>query len=129
MARILIVDDDQTIGLMLKDILEFSNHNVTVSQQPKLTKENILKHDIELILLDKLISGVDGTDVCAELKADDDVAHVPVIMMSALHNVGDLCKSVGAIDFIPKPFDMDTLLERVALVLEKKDHDDTSNPS
>lgn len=45
MARILIVDDDQTIGLMLKDILEFSDHNVTVSQQPKLTKENILKHD------------------------------------------------------------------------------------
>jgi len=119
MARILIVDDDQTIGLMLKDILEFSDHNVTVSQQPKLTKENILKHDIELILLDKLISGVDGTDVCAELKADDEVAHVPIIMMSALHNVGDLCKSVGAVEFIPKPFDMDTLLNRVSEVLAR----------
>jgi len=119
MARILIVDDDQTIGLMLKDILEFSDHNVTVSQQPKLTKENILKHDIELILLDKLISGVDGTDVCVELKADEEVAHVPIIMMSALHNVGDLCKSVGAVDFIPKPFDMDTLLNRVSEVLAR----------
>jgi len=119
MARILIVDDDQTIGLMLKDILEFSDHNVTVSQQPKLTKENILKHDIELILLDKLISGVDGTDVCAELKADDEVVHVPIIMMSALHNVGDLCKSVGAVEFIPKPFDMDTLLNRVSEVLAR----------
>ncbi|MFV9484573.1 response regulator [Christiangramia sp. ASW11-125] len=119
MARILIVDDDQTIGLMLKDILEFSDHNVTVSQQPKITKENILKHDIELILLDKLISGVDGTDVCAELKADEEVAHIPIIMMSALHNVGDLCKSVGAIDFIPKPFDMDTLLNRVSEVLAR----------
>ena len=119
MARILIVDDDQTIGLMLKDILEFSDHNVTVSQQPKLTKENILKHDIELILLDKLISGVDGTDVCTELKADEEVAHVPIIMMSALHNVGDLCKSVGAVDFIPKPFDMDTLLNRVSEVLAR----------
>ncbi|TQI70769.1 response regulator receiver domain-containing protein [Gramella sp. Hel_I_59] len=119
MARILIVDDDQTIGLMLKDILEFSDHNVTVSQQPKLTKENILKHDIELILLDKLISGVDGTDVCVELKADEEVAHVPIIMMSALHNVGDLCKSVGAVEFIPKPFDMDTLLNRVSEVLAR----------
>ncbi|WPY97122.1 response regulator [Christiangramia sp. OXR-203] len=119
MARILIVDDDQTIGLMLKDILEFSDHNVTVSQQPKITKENILKHDIELILLDKLISGVDGTDVCAELKADEEVAHIPIIMMSALHNVGDLCKSVGAVEFIPKPFDMDTLLNRVSEVLAR----------
>ena len=119
MARILIVDDDQTIGLMLKDILEFSDHNATVSQQPKITKENILKHDIELILLDKLISGVDGTDVCAELKADEEVAHIPIIMMSALHNVGDLCKSVGAVEFIPKPFDMDTLLNRVSEVLAR----------
>ncbi|MFV8282168.1 response regulator [Christiangramia marina] len=119
MARILIVDDDQTIGLMLKDILEFSDHKVTVSQQPKLTKENILQHDIELILLDKLISGVDGTDVCAELKADEEVAHVPIIMMSALHNVGDLCKSVGAVEFIPKPFDMETLLNRVSEVLAR----------
>ncbi|WP_295181080.1 response regulator [uncultured Christiangramia sp.] len=119
MARILIVDDDQTIGLMLKDILEFSDHKVTVSQQPKLTKENILQHDIELILLDKLISGVDGTDVCAELKSDEEVAHVPIIMMSALHNVGDLCKSVGAVEFIPKPFDMETLLNRVSEVLAK----------
>ncbi|WP_298247114.1 response regulator [uncultured Christiangramia sp.] len=119
MARILIVDDDQTIGLMLKDILEFSDHKVTVSQQPKLTKENILQHDIELILLDKLISGVDGTDVCAELKSDEEVAHVPIIMMSALHNVGDLCKSVGAVEFIPKPFDMETLLNRVSEVLAR----------
>nr|WP_298332006.1 response regulator [uncultured Christiangramia sp.] len=119
MARILIVDDDQTIGLMLKNILEFSDHKVTVSQQPKLTKENILQHDIELILLDKLISGVDGTDVCAELKSDEEVAHVPIIMMSALHNVGDLCKSVGAVEFIPKPFDMETLLNRVSEVLAR----------
>lgn len=127
MARILIVDDDQTIGLMLKDILEFSDHNVTVSQQPKLTKENILKHDIELILLDKLISGVDGTDVCAELKADDEVAHVPIIMMSALHNVGDLCKSVGAVEFIPKPFDMDTLLNRVSEVLARNNNGESAS--
>jgi len=127
MARILIVDDDQTIGLMLKDILEFSDHNVTVSQQPKLTKENILKHDIELILLDKLISGVDGTDVCAELKADDEVAHVPIIMMSALHNVGDLCKSVGAVEFIPKPFDMDTLLNRVSEVLARDNNGESAS--
>ena len=127
MARILIVDDDQTIGLMLKDILEFSDHNVTVSQQPKLTKENILKHDIELILLDKLISGVDGTDVCAELKADDEVAHVPIIMMSALHNVGDLCKSVGAVEFIPKPFDMDSLLNRVSEVLARNNNGESAS--
>jgi len=118
MAKILIVDDDQTIGFMLRDILEFNDHMVTVSQKPRETKENILKNDIELILLDKLISGVDGTDVCAELKQDEKVAHVPVLMMSALHNVGDICKAAGAVDFIAKPFDMETLTQKIDEILQ-----------
>ncbi|MDR5590304.1 response regulator [Christiangramia sp. SM2212] len=119
MAKILIVDDDQTIGFMLRDILEFNGHTVTVSQQPRKTKENILENDIELILLDKLISGVDGTDVCAQLKQDEAVKDVPILMMSALHNVGEICKSAGAVDFISKPFDMDTLVAKIDDILEK----------
>lgn len=118
MAKILIVDDDQTIGFMLRDILEFNGHEVTVSQQPRKTRDNILENNIELILLDKLISGVDGTDVCAEMKEDETVAHVPILMMSALHNVGDICKSAGAVDFISKPFDMETLIEKINFILE-----------
>tara|TARA_B100000929_G_scaffold282622_1_gene262792 strand:- start:396 stop:770 length:375 start_codon:yes stop_codon:yes gene_type:complete len=120
MAKILIVDDDQTIGFMLRDILEFNDHEVTVSQQPRKTKENILENDIELILLDKLISGVDGTDVCSQIKNDQEVAHVPILMMSALHNVGEACKAAGAVDFIAKPFDMETLIDKINSIL--KDH-------
>ncbi|MDX1543599.1 MAG: response regulator [Christiangramia sp.] len=119
MAKILIVDDDQTIGFMIKDILEFGGHEVTVSQQPKMTKENIIKHDIELVLLDKLISGVDGTDVCSELRKDEEVAQIPIIMMSALHDVGEVCKSAGATEFIAKPFDMETLIAKTNEILEE----------
>lgn len=118
MARILIVDDDLSIGLMLKDILEYSGHEVTVLQQPGKTKENILEHNIELVLLDKLISGVDGTDVCTEIRKDDEVPKIPIIMMSALHNVGEACKSAGATDFIAKPFDMETLIKKTNDILE-----------
>jgi DNA-binding response OmpR family regulator len=118
MAKILIVDDDQTIGFMLKDILEFNGHEVIVSQHPRKTKENILQHKVDLILLDKLISGVDGTDICAELKEDKEVASVPIIMMSALHNVAEICKEAGAIDFLAKPFDMDTLINKTNSILK-----------
>ncbi|CAL66601.1 response regulator [Christiangramia forsetii] len=121
MAKILIVDDDQTIGFMLKDILEFSGHEITVSQEPRKTKENILKNDIELILLDKLISGVDGTDVCMELKKDESVSQVPILMMSALHNVGEDCKAAGAVDFLSKPFDMETLTNKIDSILQEKE--------
>ncbi|MBT8319722.1 MAG: response regulator [Gramella sp.] len=121
MANILIVDDDRTIGFMLQDILEFSGHKVTVSQEPRKTKENIQNNNIDLILLDKLISGVDGTDVCKTLKEDEEVAHIPVIMMSALHNVDEICKSAGAVDFLSKPFDMDTLTAKVENILQKQE--------
>ena len=122
MAKILIVDDDQTIGLMLKDILEFNGHEVTVSQEPRKTKENLLENDAELLLLDKLISGVDGTDVCKKLKEDEQVAHIPVIMMSALHNVDEICKSAGAADFLSKPFDMETLIEKIDNIIPQEEN-------
>ncbi|MCH4823145.1 response regulator [Gramella lutea] len=120
MAKILIVDDDHTIGLMLKDILEFNGHEVTVSQEPRKTKENLVQNDIELLLLDKLISGVDGTDVCKMLKKDPDVAHIPVIMMSALHNVDEICKEAGATDFLSKPFDMEALTSKIDEIYPEK---------
>ncbi|APU70024.1 MAG: response regulator [Christiangramia sp.] len=120
MARILIVDDDQTIGLMLKDILEFNGHEVKVSQEPRRTKEILAEYDAELILLDKLISGVDGTDVCADLKRDDRFEQIPVIMMSALHNVNDICKEAGATEFLAKPFDMSSLTDLIDRVLSTK---------
>lgn len=124
MAKILIVDDDASIGNMIKDILEFKDHEVTLSQKPLETKENIVNNDIELVLLDKLISGVDGTEVCSDLKQDEEVSQVPVIMMSALHNAAEVCKEAGAVDFISKPFDMEILLSRIDLVLEKKAESD-----
>lgn len=117
MAKILIVDDDQTIGLMLKDILEFNNHEVMVSQEPRKTKENLIEYQPDLILLDKLISGVDGTDVCADLKRDERFAGIPIIMMSALHNISKICKDAGATEFLAKPFDMSTLTELIDKVL------------
>ncbi|MDT0641854.1 response regulator [Zunongwangia sp. F363] len=117
MARILVVDDDASIGYMIRDILEFKDHNVTLSQRPLETKDNIVNNNIELVLLDKLISGVDGTEVCGQLKQDEEVAHVPVVMMSALHNADKICKEAGAVDFIAKPFDMATLISRIDEVL------------
>ncbi|MDT0647660.1 response regulator [Zunongwangia sp. F260] len=125
MAKILIVDDDASIGNMIKDILEFKDHEVTLSQKPLETRENIIDNDIDLVLLDKLISGVDGTEVCSALKKDEEVAQVPVIMMSALHNAAETCKEAGAVDFISKPFDMEMLLSRIDSVLKTKANTDS----
>lgn len=118
--KILVVDDDSGIGEMLKTLLEFYGYEVTVTEIPDKAEELILQKDIDLVMLDMLISGVNGTDVCARLRANEETADVPILMMSALHNAGDKCKEAGADEFIAKPFEMDELIERIKEVLERK---------
>lgn len=118
--KILVIDDDSGIGEMLKTLLEFYGYEVTVTEVPDKAEELILEKDIDLVMLDMLISGVDGTDVCARLRANDKTADVPILMMSALHNAGEKCKKAGADEFIAKPFEMEDLIGRIKDVLEKR---------
>lgn len=117
--KILIVDDDPGIGSMLKLLLEFKNYEVIVCENPGLTEEIIEKNDIGLVILDMLISGVNGTDVCRRLKENESTKPIPVLMMSALHNADASCKAAGANDFISKPFEMENLLAKIQELLSK----------
>lgn len=119
-AKILIIDDDPAIGEMLKTLLEFSNYEATVSDKPLQAKEIILKFNPDIVILDVRLSGVDGTEVCADLKKDDEISDVPILMMSALTGADKTCKSAGADGFIAKPFEMDELLETLQQVLKTK---------
>lgn len=118
--RILVVDDDSGIGEMLQTLLEFYGYEVTVTARPEETEELILKKQIDLVLLDMLISGVNGTDVCTRLRNNPKTTGVPVLMMSALHDAGEKCREAGANDFIAKPFEMEELTSKIGEVLEKK---------
>ena len=109
-TRILVVDDDSGIGEMLKTLLEFYGFEVTVSEKPDETEEIIKEKNIDLVMLDMLISGVNGTDVCARLRQNEATSEIPILMMSALHDAGIKCKNAGANDFIAKPFEMEDLI-------------------
>ena len=119
-ANILVVDDDLGIGEMLKTLLEFYEYNVTVTEKPDRTEELIVQHDIDLVMLDMLISGVNGTDVCIRLRENEQTRDIPVLMMSALHDAGAKCTQAGANDFIAKPFEMDDLIAKINEILEKQ---------
>ena len=64
--------------------------------------------------MDMLLSGMNGTEICARLKQDPSLSHIPVIMISAHPNAKEICLDAGAEDFISKPFDMKDLLSRVS---------------
>ncbi len=117
--KILVVDDDSMIGEMLKAVLEFKGYEVLVSGKPNETEENIIENNIDLVILDKLISGVDGTDVCIKVKDNDKTANVKVLMMTALHNAGPECLEAGADAFMTKPFDMEMLYKNVENLLNQ----------
>lgn len=118
--KILVVDDDSGIGEMLKTLLEYYNFKVTVTPRPEETERLIVEKNIDLVLLDMLISGVNGTDVCARLRKNEETKDTPVLMMSALHDAGKKCREAGANDFIAKPFEMEDLIARINEVLTKK---------
>lgn len=116
-ARVLIIDDDLAIGEMLKTLLEFNNYKAAVSDKPLQAKQNILKQKADVVILDVRLSGVDGTEVCAALKKDEEIANVPILMMSALTGAEQTCKRAGADGFISKPFEMDDLLKTLQEVM------------
>lgn len=119
--RILVVDDDSGIGEMLKTLLEFYEYEVTVSEKPEETERLIQEKKIDLVMLDMLISGVNGTEVCARLRNNPKTEDTPVLMMSALHDAGTKCREAGANDFIAKPFEMDDLVEKIRSILDERE--------
>lgn len=120
-TKILVVDDDSGIGEMLKTLLEFYGYEVDVTEKPLKAEELIQEKNIDIVLLDMLISGVDGTDVCAGIRKNPEISETPVLMMSALHDAGPKCKKAGANDFIAKPFEVEDLTERIEKILADKE--------
>lgn len=119
--KILIVDDDPDIGTMLKMMLEFKNYASVITDRADKAKE-ILSNDpgsIRLILMDMLLSGVNGVDVCTALKKNPVTANIPVIMISAHPSAREMCIDAGADDFISKPFDMQDILSRIENLISK----------
>ncbi|MBZ9629247.1 response regulator [Salegentibacter sp. LM13S] len=120
-TKILVVDDDSGIGEMLKTLLEFYGYEVDVTEKPLKAEELIQEKNIDIVLLDMLISGVDGTDVCAGIRQNPEISETPVLMMSALHDAGPKCKNAGANDFIAKPFEVEDLTEKIEKILADKE--------
>jgi len=115
--KILIADDDQGIVDAVQMMLEFSGYDVAFTYNGKDVME-LKQPDLpDLILLDIWMSGVDGRDVCRKLKEHEQTRHIPVLMISASKNVAGSVMEVGADGFLPKPFDMDQLINKIEELL------------
>jgi DNA-binding response OmpR family regulator len=114
---ILIVDDDQEIGFMVKLMLEHKGFSVVVSERDEQLEKIITDNSVDVIILDMLIAGVKGSDVCARLKSNPSFSHIPVIMSTALPDAEEICSQAGANDFLAKPFEMSDLISKITALI------------
>ena len=113
MKKILVIDDDEDMVEMLQLILTSRGYKVLASPNGAFFSE-MSKDMPDLILLDVLLSGEDGREICQRLKSSDQTRHIPVILFSAHSNLSNATASrYGADEFLSKPFDLDELLDIV----------------
>ena len=114
-ADILIVDDVPDNLRVLSAILSLHGYEVRKVRNGQLALAAANSAPPDLILLDIRMEGMDGYEVCQHLKADIQTCNIPIIFLSALHDVFDKVKAfeVGGVDYITKPFQVEEVLARV----------------
>ena len=114
MSRILAVDDDKDILEVLQFVLEDYGYQVNTLSDGHRLFEKINEQLPDLILMDIMLGGLDGRDLCKNVKLNFKTHDIPVIMISASHNLSDVLKQECAPDdFLAKPFDINMLLNKI----------------
>lgn len=121
MRRVLVVDDNEANVLLLQKHLE-RDYDVHVAFDGETALERVDAVQPDLILLDVMLPGMDGYQVCERLKNEDETRFIPIIMLTNLNDLQDKIKGLdkGADDFLVKPFDKLELFSRVRNLIRVK---------
>lgn len=114
-ARVLVVDDIEANRRLLQAKLEAQYYTVSLAENGADALKAVEESEPDIILLDVMMPGMDGYEVCRRLKANPATAHIPVVMVTALNDVEDRVRGldVGAEDFLTKPVDDFALMARM----------------
>lgn len=120
MSRILLVEDEEHIAQGLAFNLRNAGYYVDIAGTGEEALERIRANDIDLVLLDVMLPGIDGIEVCKTVRQERRM--LPIVMVSAQDRVEDAVAGLdaGADDYITKPFDLDMLLAKVRGALRRQ---------
>ena len=118
MSKILIVEDEEAIADLEKDYLELSDFEVTIENTGDKGLETALSGDFDLVILDLMLPGIDGFEVCKRIREEK---NIPIIMVSAKKDDIDKIRGLGlgADDYMTKPFSIRELTARIKANLRK----------
>ncbi len=119
--HILIVEDEEDIRELVRYNLEREGFSVSEAESGEEGLKKVLKKRPDLILLDLMLPGKDGMQVCRELKQNEEARSIPILMMTARGEESDIVAGLelGAEDYIVKPFSPKVLMARVKAVLRR----------
>jgi DNA-binding response OmpR family regulator len=114
-VNLLIVDDSFDNLKVVGNLLLEQGYNIFVANDGDSALKTLSVNKIDLVLLDIMMPGMDGFEVCSKIKANTDLRSIPVIFLSAKVETADIVKGfeVGGVDYVTKPFEKLELLARV----------------
>lgn len=120
MSKILIVEDEEAIADLEKDYLELSDFEVEIEHSGDAGLEKALKGDFDLVILDLMLPGIDGFEVCKKIREEK---NIPILMVSAKKDDIDKIRGLGlgADDYMTKPFSPSELVARVKAHMARYD--------
>jgi two-component system alkaline phosphatase synthesis response regulator PhoP len=118
MEKILYADDDVEIQRIIKEMLDKEGFNIVIAADGQEALRLAKADKPDLIILDYLMPGLTGDQVCVALKAAPETRSIPVIMVTAYPGEKEKSLSSGAVDFLNKPIEKADLLHRIRSVLK-----------
>ncbi len=121
--KILVVDDEENIRELVRYNLAREGYQVTTVGSGEEALKQAGEKPPDLIVLDLMLPGMDGFDVCRQLKNDSRTAHIPIVMLTVKGEESDIVVGLelGADDYITKPFSPKVLLARIKAVLRRRE--------
>ena len=120
MCKVLVIDDDKDLLDVTKSLLTKRGFVVETDINWENGFEKIRRFNPQLILLDVFLSGIDGLEICKQLKSSPETNHIPILVFSAYPRIADSAMfEYGADDFISKPFEVNDLIVKMHLVLSQ----------
>ncbi len=121
MPKVLIVEDEGKIARFLELELKHEGYEVIIAMDGRTGLEKALKENVDLVILDIMLPGLSGIEVCRRIRLE---SQVPIIMLTAKDDVTDKVAGLdtGADDYMTKPFAIEELLARIRVALNRKKH-------
>ncbi len=114
MKRVLVVDNDPAILDVMEEILGYEGFEVKTYSDTDNIFNCISSFNPDVILIDYILNGINGGELCAQIKKSPETSHLPVIIISAYSKVLLSLGNYGCDDFISKPFELDHLISRIS---------------